>query len=169
MRGIGIKGAGGFIAEKHLRIDGKRSGDCDALLLPAGKLCRIGFCLVRQSDKLQKLHRAPFGIGFFEAGQLHGETDILQAVALHQEIEPLKDHGDAAPGFTKLRSAHGVHFFSVNDDLTGCRALQHIDASHQSAFSSAAHTDNAVDIAPFDMQRDITQGLHGAIADLKGL
>ncbi|KFC43296.1 hypothetical protein FF19_28100 [Klebsiella michiganensis] len=37
-RGLGVEGAGGLIAQQHIRPRGQRAGDPHALFLPAGKL-----------------------------------------------------------------------------------------------------------------------------------
>ena len=50
----------------------------------------------------QQFLGALFGFLFLHTCQLHGEADVLQAAALHQQIELLEDHGDIAAALTQL-------------------------------------------------------------------
>ena len=100
--GVGVQRTGGFIAQQHFGVGSQCAGNGDALLLTAGQLCRVGVGLIRQPHHLQQLHSALFGLRLFYACQLHGEADILQAGALHEQVELLEDHGDVAAALTQL-------------------------------------------------------------------
>ena len=52
LRGIRIQCAGGLITEQHLRVCGNGPGNGHSLTLSAGKLCRIGFRPVFQTNQL---------------------------------------------------------------------------------------------------------------------
>ena len=78
--GVGVKRAGGLVAQQDLGIGGKGAGDGHALLLPAGELRRVAFRFVRQADESQQLFGAGFGLFLRHAGQLHREADVFQAV-----------------------------------------------------------------------------------------
>ena len=60
LRNFRVQCAGGLITQKHLRIHGQCSGNGNTLPLPAGKLCRISFCLVCQSNNLQHFQSTLF-------------------------------------------------------------------------------------------------------------
>ena len=72
------------------------------LLLAAGELGRVGVGLIGQAHHFQQLLGALFGFLFLHTCQLHGEADVLQAAALHQQVELLKDHPNTAPGLPEL-------------------------------------------------------------------
>ena len=112
--GIGIQGAGGLVAQQHLRLGRKRPGNGDALLLAAGELGGVGIRFVRQAHQLQKLSGPLFRVSPSHAPQLHRETHIAQASALHQEIKVLEDHGDLPAGLPQLTGGHFIQFFSVH-------------------------------------------------------
>ena len=58
LRGRGVERAGRLVAQQHLRIRRKRARNGDALLLPAGKLRRIGAGAVGKADDPEQLPRA---------------------------------------------------------------------------------------------------------------
>ena len=102
MGGVGVQCAGGFIAEQNFGVRCQCTGNGNALLLAAGQLCRVGVGLIGQAHHFQQLSGALFGIRLFHTGQLHGEADVLQTAALHQQVELLEDHGDIAAALTQL-------------------------------------------------------------------
>ena len=160
--GIGIQGAGGLIAQQHSGMGGQRTGDGHALLLSAGQLGRVGVRLIRQAHQLQQLVGALLGLVSLDTGQLHGEAYVPQAGALHQQIEPLEDHGDLPPRRPQLGGGHGVQPLAVDDDLAAGRLLQQVDAPHQRALTGAGHTDDAVNVAVFDGEGDVLESVYPA-------
>ena len=167
--GFGVQGAGGLVAQQHLGIGGQSPGDGNALLLTAGELRGIGLGLVRQPHQLQQLPGLGLGLLPAHPGQLHGEADVLQTGALHQQVEPLEDHGDLPPGRPQLGRGHGVQLLAVDDDPALRGPLQHIDAADQRALACAAHADDAIDIPVGDGQGHVLQGVHPPAGVFKGL
>ena len=166
---VGVQRTGGLIAEQDFGVGGQRTGNGDALLLAAGELGRVGICLIGQAHHFQQLPGALFGIGLLHARKLHREADVLQAAALHQQIELLEDHGDVAAALTQGCGGQGLHRGAVDDDTALGGALQQIDAAHQRGFARARHTDDAVDGAIGDGQVDVLQRIHRAVLHLEGL
>ena len=166
-RGLWVERARRLVAQQDLGVRRQRAGNGDALLLTAGELRRIGLRLVGQTDRLQKLLRARSRLTAADPGKLHREADIIQTVPLHEQIEALEDHGNVAPRSTKLRGRHGIQTFSVDDDLAGGGALEHIDAAHQRALAGAAHADDAVNVTVRNGQGDILEGFHPPTGSLK--
>ena len=166
---IGVQRTGGLIAEQDFGVGGQRTGNGDALFLAAGELGRVGVGLIGQAHHFQQLPGALFGIGLLHARKLHREADVLQAAALHQQIELLEDHGDVAAALTQGCGGQGLHRGAVDDDTALGGALQQIDAAHQRGFARARHTDDAVDGAIGDGQVDVLQRIHRAVLHLEGL
>ena len=160
--GVGVKGAGGLVTQQHLGIGGQCAGDSHTLLLAAGQLGGIGVRLVGQTHQLQKLTGALLRVGPLHPGDLHGEADVPQAGALHEQVEALEDHGDVPAGGPELGGGHGIQPLTVYDDLALGGALQQVDAAHQRAFACAGHTDDAVDVAVLDGEGHILQSVHPA-------
>ena len=157
---IGVKCAGGFVAQQRLGLCGQSAGNGNALALAAAQLGRKCLGLIRQAHKLQQLHGALFSLYLGHTVQLHGEADVFQAVALHQQIELLKDHGDLAAGRTQLGRCERCHIAAVYQHLAGGGAFQHIDAAHQSGFARTGHADDAINCAIFNGEVDILQCMH---------
>ena len=160
--GVGVQRTGGLVAQQYLGVGGQCAGDGDALLLAAGQLGRVGTRLVGQTYQLQQLTGALLRLGLLHARQLHGKADIPQAAALHQQIEPLEDHGDLPPRRPQLGGGHGVQPLAVDDDLAAGRLLQQVDAPHQRALTGAGHTDDAVNVAVFDGEGDVLESVYPA-------
>ena len=160
--GLGVEGAGGLVAQQDLGLGGQGAGDGHALLLAAGQLGGVGVGLVGQAHQLQQLAGALLRVGLLHPGDLHGEADVPQAGALHEQVKVLEDHGDVVAGGPELGGCHGVQPLTVHDDLAGGGALQQVDAAHQGAFARAGHTDDAVDVAVLDGEGHVLQGVHSA-------
>ena len=158
---VGVKGAGGFIAEQDLRVCRQGSCDGDSLLLTAGKLGRIGVRLVRKPYQLQKLHGALSGIRLWNARKLQREADILDTGTLSKKIEALEYHGDISANLSKLRLGKGPKVAAVDENAALGGAFQHIDTSHKGAFARAAHTDNAINIPISNCDGDIFECFYG--------
>ena len=155
--GGGIQGAGGLVAQQHLGVGGQSTGDGHPLLLPAGELGGVGPGLVRQSHQFQQLFSPPLGLPFPHARQLQREADVAQAVALHQEVEALKDHGHISAHGAQLTLGETAQIAPVHDHASLRGTLQHIDAAHQRALARAAHADDAEDIPVRNGQRHVFQ------------
>ena len=107
--GVGVQRTGGLIAEQDLGVSCQCAGNGNALLLAAGKLGRVGVSLIGQAYHLKQLPGALFRIRLFYPGQLHRETDVLQAAALHQQVELLEDHRDLTAALAQLGGRQRLH------------------------------------------------------------
>ena len=167
--GGGVQGGGGLVAQQHLGIGGQGAGDGDALLLAAGELGRVGVGLVGQAHDVQILQGALPRLPLGHPGDLHGEADVAQAGALHEQVELLEDHADGAALLPQLGGGQLHEILSVDDHLARCRALQQVDAAHQGGLARAAHAHDAEDVPVPDGQIDVVQGLKHAVGRGKGL
>ena len=100
--GLRIQGAGGLVAEQHLRIGSQGSRDGNTLLLSAGELGRIGIGLIGKADHVQKLQGTFFRFILVHADEFQGEANILQAGSLHQQVEALENHSHVPAHRPKL-------------------------------------------------------------------
>ena len=167
--GVGVQRAGGLIAEQDLGFSCQCAGNGNALLLAAGELGRVGVGLIGQAHHFQQLLGALFGILFLHTCQLHGEADVLQAAALHQQVELLEDHRDLPAALAQLGRRELFHLHAVNDHAALGGALQQVDAAHQRGFARARHADDAVNRTIRDGQADVLQRIHCAVLHLEGL
>ena len=141
-----------------------------ALLLSAGELRGIGLGLILEPHDLEEFQSSLFAPLLLspQAGKLHREADVIEAVSLHQQVEALEDHRDLAPRRAELRGGHRVQTLSVHDDLALRRALEHIDAAHERGFAGAAHADDAVDVAVWNGQGDVLERVYPSAGCFKG-
>ena len=157
--GLWVQGGGGLIAQQNARVAGQGPGDGNALLLPAGQLGGVCLRLVRQAHHLQQLPGAALCVRLFHPGNLHGEADVFQAGALHQQVELLENHADGPPPDDELLGPHGAQVGPVDDDLSGGGPLQQIDAPHQCGLTRPAHAHDAIDVAVADGKGHVLEGM----------
>ena len=157
--GLGIQGGGGLIAQQDFGVAGQGPGDGDPLLLPAGELGGVGVRLVGQAHDVQQLPGPLLPVRLARPGDLHGEADVFQAGALHEQVELLEDHADGPPLGDELLPAHGAQVRPVDEHLPGGGPLQQVDAPHQGGLARAAHAHNAVHLAVADGEGHVGQGV----------
>ena len=138
-------------------------------VLAAGKLGRVGVGLIGQAYHLQQFPGALFRIRLFYPGQIHREADVLQAAALHQQVELLEDHRDLPAALTQLGRRELFHLHAVNDHAALGGALQQVDAAHQRGFARTGHADDAINGTIRDGKVDVLQRIHRAVLHLEGL
>ena len=167
MRCLGVQGGSRLIAQKHIRFRDQCPGDSHPLLLSAGQLCRIAVGLVGQIHQFQKLPCFRL-CGFpVRPAQPEGQHDIIQAGALHEQVETLEDHGNLPSHGTQLLLVHGSHIPAVHQHRTFRRPFQHVDTADQRTLARAAHTDDAVHIPVLNRQVDVAQRVHRSVQRLK--
>ena len=158
-----------FIAKQYLGIAGEDSGDRHSLLLTAGKLCRIGFSLVLQTDDLEIFHGLFSGFGLFDTNDLHRETDIVQDCILHKQVKRLEDHSNLSSFFAETFFIKIQEVLAIDDDSSFIRFLQQVQASYQCGFACPGKTDDAEDLALVYLEADIVQSMNDTGFGVKGL
>ena len=146
---------------KTFGVGGERAGYCYALLLAAGELSGIGVCLIRQTDKLKTLLRV-FRPRPFDACKLHREADILQACALHEQIEVLEDHRYVASCRAKLSRA-SLSLLAVYDYLAARGLFEQVYASHERALSCAGHAYYSIYVSVVYGERDVFERVYSRL------
>ena len=155
-----VEGRGGLIEEDDLRVCGQTSGDCHALLLPAGKLAGVGRGPVRHAHLLQHPHADLLGLGL---GHFPGHDqplgDVLQGRLVPEQIVVLEDKGGLFPdaGNVALGGIVQRHRLPVEDQLPVVGGFQKVDAAKQGSFSRAAFAQNGHHIALFHGQAHALQ------------
>ena len=158
----------GSSAQEHCGIVRQRAGDGHALLLPAGKLRRIGQRLFLQAHELEQVHHfvAPFFFGERGAAQGIGHVGIHGA-RFHQ-VEVLENHADLAPRLAQFFGREGGELLAVHKDSPGGGPLQQVDQADQRGFARAAVADHAEDFPILDREAHAAHGVHLARAAFKG-
>ena len=103
-----------------------------------------------------------------ERAQWQHEADVFQTGALHQKVEALKNHRHAAAKLAQFTSPERADIYAVNHHAAFAGTLEHIDTANQSAFSSAAHSDDTENITVADGDVDVFQCLECAVSRGEG-
>ncbi|MCY1442322.1 hypothetical protein D9M71_586870 [compost metagenome] len=168
--GLRIEGAGRLVAEQDRRPAGQGAGDTDALLLPAGKLCRVLARLLGEADAGQQLGDA--GVDFTGAaatGQAQRHGDVVGDGLRGEQVEVLEDHADALAEATQAVGVEGGDVFAIDDDAPATGLFQAVDQTKQGTFAGAGMADEAEHLATFDGQAGRLQGRNIAAGDAIGL
>ena len=118
-----------------MHTEGTHNGN--TLLLPAGKLGRIGICLFRQPHSFQKLHGFLFRFFLRSLQKLYGgQRHVLQNRLVRKKIEMLEYHADMLPvqvniGF-RIRD-----ILSFKKNLSAGRLLQQVEGTEEGGLPGA--------------------------------
>ena len=93
---VTVEGAGWFVGKNDFGTVGERSGDRDALLLPAGKLVGTMVHAVAQTDEAEHRFGSFLTLLFGNAGIDEREHDVVERAHLSEQIELLEDESDMA-------------------------------------------------------------------------
>ena len=155
---FGVQRAGRLIEQHDLRFHGQRPHNGDPLLLPAGKLGRVGSCTVRESHPTQKLHCLLLGLLFFHPLDVDGRHgQVLQHRLVGKQIKVLEHHPHLLP------VAGQIHLFAgdlhpIHQDGAGGGSLQQVQTAQEGAFAAAGGSDHGdyfsfADIHRYAIQR----------------
>ena len=105
-----------LVKQHHVRLHGKRTGDCNALLLAAGKLHGICASAVTKANARQKFLRQTVGIFFLHALHANGRSGhIVEHRHVGKQIKLLEHHADFAAHCVDVGIFGGdIHTFKNN-------------------------------------------------------
>ncbi len=154
--GEAIQGGGGLVTEEELGAGGKGPRNGNPLLLPAGKLAGVNLRLFGEAGYLQKLRHPPPGGGLvIPLGEGEGKEDVLGHRLLHQQVIALEDGADGLIIINFRLAGQSGKVLSLHGDGAGGGGIQQADEPQHGGLSSAAHTDDAVDIPVLHRQGHI--------------
>ncbi len=104
-----IKVASWLVGNQELRVADNRSGDGGALLLSAGKFCRIATAELCESNDTERTLNSGINLFARGPGDLKGEGGVLPDGAARQQAEVLEDNPDAAAQEMHLARRQCVH------------------------------------------------------------
>ena len=89
-----VKVSGRLVRDQNLRTVGNRTGNCNTLLLTAGKLPRKAVSLLIQADEVHDLAHTAADQGFRKIDDFQRIGNILKYRLGRQELEVLEDNAD---------------------------------------------------------------------------
>ncbi len=157
-----VEGGGDLVEQHQARLHRQRPGDGDALLLPAGKLLRVGGDLVLEIDHPEDLAGERLRRRELHAfGRRRAERDVAFDRKMGKEIVALEDDADLAAQRLEALGRR-LERLSVELDLAAIWPLEAVDAAEQRTLARAAAADDGDDLAGLDRERHIGERLMGA-------
>ena len=148
-----IEVAGRFIGQQQQRFVDHRPTDGHPLPLSAGKLGRPMRDAILQSDTIEQSAGTVFGACFSAAGQRRDE-DVLQHVALRQQVMVLKDEADLPVAKVRLLGQRKLERIGPPDRYAaGSRLIQHADDVQQRTLTRPARPGDDDRLPPPHRQR----------------
>ena len=141
-----------FIQQKHRRIQRKRPGKGDPLLLTAGEGGHFPVDEIFHPDQRQHFFHPVFDLRLLHAGHLEPESDIFIHIHVRPERIVLKDHGHVA----FFRRETGDILAVQQDPARICRD-QARENAEKCGFTAAGGTKQKCHFAIVDGQGDIVE------------
>ena len=166
-RELGVERTGRLVEKENGRLEGKRAGYGDALLLSAGKLARIGVRAVLKIHFPEKLHRLL--VHFFLRALLNRDRcvhNVLQDRVMRKKVELLKYKSEVPFHLIELGMVQidrlalvpcSCGCLSHIPDLTGINRLEECCAAKERALSRPAGADHADDLTGVDVKSYVLQ------------
>lgn len=125
------------------------------LSLTARELVRVGEDLRCKTDACEEFHRLV--VGFLPSAPQKCDLrihDVLDDCLVHEEVEGLEDHSHLLSHLVEI-TALCRDVFAVDENLTACRFLEHVDTSQQCTLTCAAGADYCYHITAVDGDVDV--------------
>ncbi len=136
-----------LVEQQHRRIGDEGAGECDALLLAAGKLRRQPLGQHLHLDQAQHLARLGAALRLADAAHPQAKRDVVDAVKMREQCIALEHHCRAPPRWRQIGDANTADrdFAASRDFMTGDhperRGLPAARRSQQAAIGSARDRD----------------------------
>ena len=151
---LGVQGGQGLVQQQVGGLEGDGPGQGGALLLAAGHLGGILFPVFPQPHHLQDLLAAGQTLLAAEFFLLvEAKEDVLLHRHVGEEGVGLKDDAEVALG-----RGQGGAVLAADANAAGGGGLQAGDDAQQGGFAAAGGTEDADELALFDLQGDVPQG-----------
>ena len=141
-----VDGPEGLVHEHHVGVAAERTGDADALHLPAGQLLRVAVAVLprRHVHHLKQLVDAVADPLLVPAEQLGHGGDVLGDGHVREQPDALDDVADAASQLVRVALGHVL---PVEDDASGGRLDDAVDHLHGGGLAAAGRPDQDHDLA----------------------
>ena len=162
-----VQGGDGLVGDDHLRLQGQRPRDADALPLTAGELVRVAVVVLRvQADGVhQPLDRGlAFGLGLLDAVDDEGVGDDRadRLARVQRRVRVLEDHLHLATQGLQLRALDRRDLAAVEVDRARRRVHQAQQQAGGRGLAATRLAHEAERLAAHDVERDAVDGLDGA-------
>ncbi len=156
LAGHGVERGEGLVHQQHLRLDGQRPGEADALLHAARQLVRKGIGEIAEADGAEQGKGPLAAFGLVVTAQRQRELDIPRDGAPGQEAGRLEHHGEV--GARLGLPAHDGDAALFGRD-------QAVDDAEQSGLAAAGRADQRQELAGAKVERHVLQRADLAVAE----
>src|SRR6266851_5769313 len=161
---LAVEVAGGLIREDHDWVVDQRTGDGDALLLPARQLMRKLVFLILHAHGAQEQHHTVPQLSRGLAGEQPGERHVVEHREVGNEMERLKNESDVAqPVERQLSLPESIEGTVPDRQLAFGRALQSSDQVQERALPAPGGAGARDEASRRDLQTYVSYRGHGAV------
>src|SRR5690242_19763075 len=148
---LGVEVGGWLISQDKLGMGRQRSGDGDALLLPAGELIGTMMGVVQESNGLQHFVDALLAVGGFDAGQEQRHLDIFIGCQGWDEREELehKSNGVLAQ-IRPLVAIEAGRVLPIDQDITTCWLIEQTNELQQGSLAGPRRSNESSELTVID-------------------
>ena len=154
---LGVQGRQWFIQQQHFGLVDQSAGQCDALLLTAGKLFGFAAGEIGQLHHIQRFLDALGGFAFANALHLQAKRHVFGDRHMRKQRVALEHGVNIA-----LMRRRVAHWRTVNHDLAAGWHFKARDHPQQSGFATTRWPQQGKKFAVRDFQRNITNGSSAA-------
>jgi hypothetical protein len=171
-----VEGRGGLVGDDHVRLQGQRHGDHDALAHTAGELVRVVVHPRRGGRDLHPVHQLDgLGLGLLLGEALVDAEHLAELVAhgehrVQRAERVLEDHGDPpAADLAALLGGHLEHVLAAEEDLAlRDPGRRHVEDAHDRLrghrLAGAGLAEHGEGLAGVDVVVDAVDGPYDTLA-----
>ncbi len=152
---IGVDGSEGLVHQQHLRTEGERAGDADALAHAAGEVVGKRCLEALEPDQLDRPLNLLIDLGLRHAGEDQREGHVLADRLPGEEAELLEHH-------RRLPRRPADHF-AVELDRALVGEDEAVEDAQQRGLAAAARAEQAHEFVLMDLKTDVVQHLKVAV------
>jgi hypothetical protein len=149
---LGIQRPERFVEQQHARPQHQSAGQRNTLLLTAGELVCLASFVAGETNQLQRLTDAPFGLGLRALLKPQAEADVVGNAEMWEEGVAL-EHGVDRPGLRR----HRTHVDAVDAHLTSVGRLEAADEPQRGGLAASTRAQQGEELTVLDRQVDPLQ------------
>lgn len=138
-----------------------------ALLFAAAELVHKMSGARLHRDEFEQLMRARLAFRESDALEQKGKSDVFQHAHRREQIEELKDKAEPVASIVGQCSVvRLLQRKAIDFDFASRRCFQSSEQMHQGALATAARATDRHELAARDLERNVIDRMHGALATL---
>jgi hypothetical protein len=153
----GVESGRRLVGEQHRRPQGQRACDADPLPLTTGELEGVVPGPFGKADPVEQFGDAALGFRCGDAQIFEGKGHVFGRGTPLQQTRRLEDGADAPARHPQPSCRQRREVLTVDDDRSGRRCGQQVDALRERALARPARSDHREDLASIDAEGDVVE------------